>query len=166
MAVHEEADLALAHLWFGLSVFIRPKRLGPLEKTFKSDMKLEITEGDVLYRKMLAEAALALNESNVDEIKTFIQYVISTTVLANVKATKFMPPQEKEQNDRAFIPYILDLFKEADKQCVIDPDDLLKLIEWLKRCGFIKIAKRVATFNANDPYEKVCKSNSYCYFVM
>lgn len=151
MAVHEKADLARAHLWFGLSVFIR-SRLDPLEKTFKSDVKLEITEGDVLYRKMLAEAALEL-DSKAGDSKTFIQYVTSTKVLANVTAPKFMPPQEKQKNDRAFIPYILDLFKEADKQCVIEPDDLSKLIEWLKKCGFIKIAKKVAKFNAK-PYEK------------
>ena len=156
MVVHEKKDLARAHLWFGLSVFINLERLDTLEKTFKSDVNLEIRDGEVLYRKMLAEVAFML----ADDSKKFIQYVISTEVLRNARAAKFMPPQEKLQNDSAFIPCILNLFKEADKQGVIDPDDLSQLKEWLKDSSCGKIAKKVAKFDSNKNYKRVCKSDT------
>lgn len=150
---------ALAHLWFGVNVSgICDEDTNPLSELFKSDTTLIIHNGDVMYRGLLADVARKL-AADVDKSKTFIQYVINTVQdwSNRPNAENFMPPQEKEQNFNVFVPCLIDLFKEADEQCLIEPPDLTKLAEWLDKCGSNKIARGVRKFNHELPFKKDCK---------
>ena len=149
-------DQALALVWFGLTVIgtIDPS---PLEHLFKSDTTLNISDGEVLYRKMLVNVARELS-LDAEKSKHFIQVVISTQKLEDCPNTRpFMPPQEKQDTPNAFLPYIMKLFVEANDQCVIELTDLTSLKEWLSACKFHKITRTVKKFDLKDCFSKHCE---------
>ena len=149
-------DQALALVWFGLTV-IGTVNPSPLECLFKSDTTLNITDGEVLYRKMLVDVARKLS-SDVKKSKDFIQFVISTQKLEDCpNASQFMPPQERQDTPNAFLPCITKLFEEANDQCVIDPTDLTSLKEWLSACKFHKITRDIEKFKPNENFRKECE---------
>ena len=151
------SDQALALVWFGLTV-INTVDPSPLERLFKSDTTLYITDdNEVLYGKMLVDVARKLS-SDVKKSKDFIQFVISTQKLEDCpNASQFMPPQERQDTPNAFLPYILELFEKANDQCVIEPTDLNSLKEWLSACKFHKITRDVKKFNPTDYFSKHCE---------
>ena len=147
-------DQALSLVWFGLTV-IGTVDPSPLVCLFKSDPTLSITDGEVLYRKMLIDVARVLSLDS-KKSKEFIQVVICSQKLENCR--QFMPPQEKQETLNAFLPYIMKLFENASDQCVIEPTDLTVLKEWLNTCKFHKITHDyIEMFNPNDNFRKECE---------
>lgn len=147
---------ALKYLWFGVDV-IGTIDVSPLKNLLHGPFT--VTDGETLYRKLLAEIALELGLTS-DKSKDFIQFVVDTGKLEDVSSTVgFMPPQEKQQTNKAFVPYILKIFTEADGQCIIDPDDLKELHEWLNKCKEKKLARKVKKFqeNQDNTFTKNCK---------
>ena len=144
---------ALKYLWFGVSVVgtISPKPLLPLLHG-----TLTIS-GEVLYRRLLSEVALELG-SDVEKSKRFIEFVVNTGELEDVSnARDYMPPEEKHGNDKAFVPYILKIFQEADSQAVIAPDDLVTLIKWLNDCKLRKLSSKISKFSHKEEFSHKCK---------
>ena len=151
----------LAYLWFGVNVSgICDESNNPISNLFESDTNLEICDGEVMYRRLLADVARKLaTTADGDKIKVFIQYVASTVEgWSNPpNAENFMPPEEKERNSNVFVLHLIELFREADSQCLIEPPDVTHLIEWLVRNGFNKIARDVKKFRHEEPFRKECK---------
>lgn len=149
-------ELALAYLWFGVDA-TDAIDLSPLLTLFKTNITLEISDGEVMYRKLLVDVSREL-AADADKSKNFIQYVISTKKLeGHPTAAKFMPPEEQQQNSNVFLPLLLNLFKEADVQCLIEPPDMSLLVEWLNDCGAKKVARAVTKFKHEDIFRKECK---------
>ena len=143
---------ALQHLWFGLQAINNPnpKMLLPLLTG-----TLEITDGEILYRKFLAEIVLDLD---AEKSKDLIQRVIGSKQIPGISNTsRFMPDEEKSQNNYVFVPYVLKLFGEADNQCIIAPDNLDLLRDWLEKCKLKRLAGRVASFDPSKDFTKECK---------
>lgn len=155
--LYSNTDQALAHLSFGLTM-IDTVDPSPLERLFKSDTVLRITDGKVVYRKMLVDVARVLS-SDAEKSKEFIQAVIASQKLEDCPSAKeFMPPQEKQETPNSFLPYIIKLFEEANGQCVIEPTDLTSLEDWLNACKFLKIIRDIVkTFNPDDTISKHCE---------
>ena len=149
---------ALAYLWFGVNVSgICDESNNPISNLFESDTTLDIRDGEVLYRRLLADVARKLAKTADSE--AFIQYVASTVEgWSNPpNAEKFMPPEEEEHNSNVFVPHLIELFREADSQWLIEPPNVTHLIEWLIRNGFNKIARDVKKFRHEEPFRKECK---------
>ena len=152
---------ALQRLWFGLQAIKNPnpKTLLPLLSG-----TLEITDGEILYRKFLAEIALALG-SDVEKSKGFIQRVINSKQIPGAfNASNFMPVEEKHQNNNVFVPFILKLFREADSQLIIAPDNLDALRGWLEKCRLVRLAKMVENFDSSKDFTKECKCINDMYW--
>ena len=146
---------ALAHVWFGLDAIgtRNPNSLLPL----LHGINLFIAHPGVLLRKLLAKIALELC-SKVDHSKKFIRSIVTTGELEGVSSVRdYMPPEERQNNHNAFIPYILKLFREAEDQLVIAEDDLSTLKRWLDDNNLRKLSTEVSNFNSEKPFHKECK---------
>lgn len=156
MVPHFGMEQAMAHLWFGVNAI--GKTADGLLSLFETDTHLAIENGEVMYRKLLAELALRLGSNNSEKL---IHFIISTKKLKGCSVNDFMPPEEKRGNNNAFVPCVLRLFKVADEQCIIDPQDLSALRQWLSDRDLIKLSRMVENFKADGGFKKVCEYCSY-----
>jgi hypothetical protein len=145
---------ALAYLWYGIDVTgIRGEGNNPISDLFESDTPLEIHDGEALYRSLLVDVARKLAASGTEKCKVFIQYVAG---IEGKPSHKFMPKEEAQQNHNIFVPCLLKLFKEADEQCLIEPPNVTKLVEWLEK-DHKKISRSVKEFTHKVPFKKNCE---------
>ena len=152
---------ALAHVWFGVNAIgiSSPDCLLPLLQ----GRTLSITDQSVLLRKLLAKITLQLC-SDVGRSKKFIRSIVSTGELEGVSSVRdYMPPEERQNNHNAFIPYILKLFREAEDRSAIKEDNLSKLKRWLDENHLKRLSTEVSNFNAKKTFHhrfhsKDCKN--------
>ena len=159
-----ERDGALMHMWFALDA-IGTTHVEDINGLFESTVTLKIDDGEVLYRKLLTTVAVDL-ASEVDRSIAFIQEVVSSKRLRNCSYAKnYMPPEEKRPIAFSFLPHILSLLQEADKQGILAPDDLNPLLMWLEGCDEGKLRRPVLKFEPLQGFKHTCKLGcSYsCY---
>ncbi len=153
-------DTALAYLWFGLSIH-KGGNNDDLLPFFTSDTHLEITGGEVMYRKLLAKIAGSL-ASDSDTAKKIISYVLircEAEFKTKGGRARYTPedPKRARETHFGYFHFLLTLFTDADDLCIIESTNLAPLMKWLKDNGKPKLAKMISDFDPDEPFTKRCK---------